>query len=332
MSRRSLAVLLLLFALLSSVAPVAEGKDVYKCCLDPALPNHRAILDTLEKLKERPKDAGLHNDLGCLVARDGFWRDALREFSEAATLDPKDGRPHFNAGLVHAWKGEWSRARSRFRKATERDPGNWEAWWMTGYAEERLGNVRDALDAYKTSVRVDTSLFDVRRNPFAAGTRLKARVLLETYEKRLVQAALPKSEQLAEPDRVASFFQRSAPPPAPTPVPAVTVDDARTGPVVTTAAPASPGTPGGVSRSSPPGRPMPVVTPVISRPAPVQRPDGAQVDPFPDTGGAPPRAAEKGAPADEAAGERGEKSEPEPPGPGFGGSPPPERTRAPVKR
>jgi Tetratricopeptide repeat len=224
-----------LVALLLSVLVegTALARDVYKGSLDPGIPRHRAVLDTLSQLEANPKDAGLKNDLGCLIAQEGFWRDALREFDEAADLDRKTGHPYFNAGLVKAAKGEWRGARSYFQRATKRDPGNWPAWWMVGFAEEQLGNKSAAVAAYKVSLRVDTSLFDVAVNPFAAWTNLKVRVFMETYDARRARATLPTSEQLDDPDRVASFFQKtkrgssSGEKPAPAPTP-----ERKTGPVV----------------------------------------------------------------------------------------------------
>ena len=183
------------------------ARDVYKGFLDPGNPQHRATLDILARLETAPNDASLHNDLACLIARDGFWRDALREFDVAASLDKTDGRPLYNAGLVHATRGEWGRAASSFKRAVSRGPGNWVAWWMLGYAEERRGHESAAIAAYKTSLRVDTSLFDVRRNPFVAYTRLKGRVLLETLEGRLIRVALPGAQQMAQPELVGSFQQ-----------------------------------------------------------------------------------------------------------------------------
>ena len=100
------------------------AKDVYKKYLDPASgPLDRAALDLLERLKESPNDAALHNDLGCVIARTGWWRDALREFDDAARLDKHDGKAPFNAGLVHASKGEWGSARGSFKKSV----GPWPA-------------------------------------------------------------------------------------------------------------------------------------------------------------------------------------------------------------
>ena len=196
--------LCLALAMVAFAVPVA-ARDVYKGFLDPNIPQHRATLDILERLEKTPNDASLHNDLACLIARDGFWRDALREFALAAKLDKADGRPLYNAGLVHATRGEWGGAASSFQKAVSRAPGNWAAWWMLGYAEEQRGYDSAAVAAYKRSLRVDTSLFDVRRNPFALYTRLKARVLLESLDGRLVNAALPVTEQMAEAGLVSSF-------------------------------------------------------------------------------------------------------------------------------
>jgi DNA polymerase III subunit gamma/tau len=110
---------------------------------------------------------------------------------------------------------------------------------MAGFAEEQLGNASAAVANYQVSLRVDTSLFDVAVNPFAAWTQLKARVFLESYDTRRARAALPTSEQLEDPDRVIAFFQKSkkgalraaaAPPPTPEP---------KTGPVISSAPAAS---------------------------------------------------------------------------------------------
>jgi hypothetical protein len=194
-------------ALCAALAAPLAARDVYRGFLDPEIPQHRATLDLLERLVKTPNDASLHNDLACLIARDGFWRDALREFALAAKLDKADGRPLYNSGLVHAMRGEWGSAASSFRNAVSRAPGNWAAWWMLGYAEERRDHMSAAIAAYKTSLRVDTSLFDVRRNPFAAYSRLKGRVLLETLEGRVQRLALPATEQMAQADLVTSFQQ-----------------------------------------------------------------------------------------------------------------------------
>jgi hypothetical protein len=229
-------------AMLAS-APHASARDLYKHFLDPGIPHHKAILDTLDKLEADPKNAGLHNDLACLVAWDGFWRDALREFGIAADLDRHDSRPLFNAGLVKAWKGEWVGARRAFGAATRRDPGNWPAWWMRGFAAEQLGDVEAAVDDYKTSLRMDTSLFDVAVNPFAARTKLRSRALLETYDKRLVRAAMPARQELSDPERVSSFFQKAAPSsaaPAPAPEAVATDEPVSSGPVISTVVSSSP--------------------------------------------------------------------------------------------
>jgi hypothetical protein len=235
-------------ALCVALAWPLAARDVYRGFLDPGNPQHRATLDLLGRLEKTPNDASLHNDLACLIARDGFWRDALREFDVASKLDKADSRPLYNAGLVYAMRNEWGNAASSFHKAVSRAPGNWAGWWMLGFAEEQRGNESAAVAAYKTSLRVDSSLFDVRKNPFAARTRLKGRVLLESLDSRAYRLSLPAAEQMAQPDLVTSF-QRAhvavvavpgAPVPASTPAPEDrTAIPGPGGPVVTSVPPVS---------------------------------------------------------------------------------------------
>jgi hypothetical protein len=307
--KRSPPILLLLVLL--GAPQAARASDLYKGFLDENIPHHRAIKETLALIEARPNDAALYNDLGCLVARDGFWRDALRNFEKAAELDAKDSKPLFNAGIVEAWRGKWGPAKRALKKALKRGPGNWPAWWMLGYAEERLGNTEAAVDAYKKSLRVDTSLFDVRHNPFALTTQLKGRVLLETYGTRMIRAAMPKTEQLEDPERIATFLQRSRPPAPPTaggaPVSESEPPAAGTGPVVTFV-------PGGAAPAHAPG----------AGSAPGAVPPYAVVP-------APPRGATPAAPQTPAVGRRGRfrvapsptnVPAPDAPGPGVVPTPP----------
>jgi hypothetical protein len=238
-------------AVLVAAGPMA-GKDVYKAFLSPEIPHHHAIQEILAQIELNPLDASLFNDLGCLVAWDGFWRDALRNFETAAKLDKGDTRPMFNAGIVYLYKEEWGNARSAFQKAVKRGPGNWAGWWMLGYAEERLGNTNAAVDAYQRSVRMDTSLFDVKRNPFAANSRLKAIVLTATYDKRLARAAMPRAEEFADEGRIAALLQPSkAPSRAAATAPEPAVPPAATGPVMTSVPPSSAARPRPGSGASP---------------------------------------------------------------------------------
>jgi hypothetical protein len=281
-------------ALCAAIAWPLAARDVYRGFLDPGNPQHRATLDLLERLEKTPNDASLHNDLACLIARDGFWRDALREFGVAAKLDKADSRPLFNAGLVHAMRGEWGSAASSFRKAVSRGPGNWAGWWMLGFAEEQRGNQSAAIDAYKTSLRVDTSLFDVRRNPFAARTRLKGRVLLESLDARVYRLALTAAEQMAQPDLVTSFQQGHvavvAVPGAPVPADAPVPEDRASktgpgGPVVTSVPPVSATRPAprpGSSISAPVSTPPPVPTVTRAKePIPLDFPEQSPAGPAP---------------------------------------------------
>ena len=311
-------------ALCAALAWPLAARDVYRGFLDPGNPQHRATLDLLERLEKTPNDASLHNDLACLIARDGFWRDALREFGFAAKLDKADSRPLYNAGLVHAMRGEWGSAASSFHKAVSRAPGNWAGWWMLGFAEEQRGNVSAAIAAYKMSLRVDTSLFDVRKNPFAARTRLKGRVLLESLDARVYRLALPAAEQMAQPDPVTSFQAGHvavlAVPGAPVPAGAPVPEDRAArpgpaGPVVTSVPP--------VSASRPAPQPNSSVSAPVSTPPPVPTVTRAN-EPIPSdfpeqspAGPAPPRRVQPGPGGREDA-PAAPTPPPRPAGPGIG--------------
>jgi len=277
-------------ALCAALAWPLAARDVYRGFLDPGNPQHRATLDLLERLEKTPNDSSLHNDLACLIARDGFWRDALREFDVAAKLDKADGRPLYNAGLVHAIRGEWRSAASSFRKAVARAPGNWAGWWMLGFAEEQRGNESAAIAAYKTSLRVDTSLFDVRKNPFAARTRLKGRVLLESLDAREYRLALPATEQMAQPDLVTSFQHGHvavlAVPGAPVPADAPVPEDRSArpgpaGPVVTSVPPVSTSRPAPPPKSSVSPRPAGPTVTRANEPIPSDFPEESPAGPAP---------------------------------------------------
>ncbi len=279
-----------LLVLFLVVRTPALARDVYKGFLDENIPHHRAIKDTLALIEAHPDEAALYNDLGCLIAWDGFWRDALRNFEKAAQLDPKDDKPHFNAGVVYAWRSEWGSAKRAFKKALKRGPGNWPAWWMLGYAEERLGNREAAVEAYKTSLRVDTSLYDPKKNPFALMTKLKARVLVETYERRLVRAAMPQTEQLEDPERIGTFLQRRRLPETSAALaPTGTPSPRGTSPVVTSVPSVS--APGVVPRGVPAGTtsapPAPPPPGELPRRPPLQSPPRPATPPPPGPGVAP---------------------------------------------
>ena len=101
-------------------------------------------------------------------------------------------------------------------------------------SRRRRSDTRDAaVDAYSRSLRVDTSLFDAGVNPFAVTTRLKARVLLETYERRRVDAAFPsRTSSRTRPGSRRSFSTQEGPEGT------VEIEEPpRTGPVVTSVPP-----------------------------------------------------------------------------------------------
>ncbi len=124
----------------------------------------------------------------------------------------------------------------------------------------------------------------MKRNPYAVQSRLKARVLLKTYDARFARAALPVTEQLARPDILTSFqaghVSVTSAPGAAVPEDALVRTSRGSGPGG--GAVAVPSSGGAVVTSVPPvssSRPAAPAAPVTGAPAAPGRPGGLEEAP-----------------------------------------------------
>lgn len=78
-----------------------------------------------------PADAGLHNNLGLILAQQKKFAEAQAELEKAAALDPPGGGKYmFNLGAVLTNIGQSDPAINAFKKAVELDPKYAPAWWQ----------------------------------------------------------------------------------------------------------------------------------------------------------------------------------------------------------
>ena len=75
-------------------------------------------------VKENPKDAQAHLQLGCLLANLGRVEEAVPEWEKAAELNPKSSIAWRNLGLAAAAKDDMSQAEDYYRKAIAARPGD----------------------------------------------------------------------------------------------------------------------------------------------------------------------------------------------------------------
>ncbi|HEX7705584.1 MAG TPA: tetratricopeptide repeat protein [Thermoanaerobaculia bacterium] len=139
------------------------------------------ILWTLEALRNDPASPALHNDLGSLLVRKGFPKDAEREFERAIDLDGRFHPAWYNLGMVRAARGSESGARRAFRRTVSLKPGHAPALFQLGLVEEKNDNFERAIDFYAKAYSINPSLLEVEVNPRVLDSKLTHRALLRLY-------------------------------------------------------------------------------------------------------------------------------------------------------
>jgi tetratricopeptide (TPR) repeat protein len=170
-----------------------KNEPVYYRFLDSSRPLDRAILDTLRELGQPGSEerSDLHNDLGVLLLRFGYEKDARREITVATKLDRKNYVAWFNLGLVEELAGNDRSALAGFRRCLEQRPGHADALFHTGLVHERAGRRERAVEAYAKAYRYESRLLDVRYNPQILDTKLVAETLAASGPQRSLAKALP---------------------------------------------------------------------------------------------------------------------------------------------
>lgn len=161
-----------------------DEPQFYERYVDGASPLDAPIMATLEALREHPRAASLHNELGALLIQKGFPRDAEREFERAIDSDRKFYPAWYNLGLARAAAGDEKGAERAFRRTVSLKPGHPIALFQLGLIEEKGGNHESAVRYYAKALRYNPRLMDVRVNPRVVDTKLMHRVLLALYPRK----------------------------------------------------------------------------------------------------------------------------------------------------
>jgi hypothetical protein len=175
-----------------------QDADFYTPYLSSADTLDVTILDLTARVAAKPDDAGLHNDLGNLLARRGFAHEAIDEYRKAAKLDPAFYLADYNEGLLLEKEGRDGDAISAYHRSIKRKPGFPLARFHLGFLYEKRGNTSDAIAEYAKALRIDPSLRWPTRNPLVVQSRLLYRASLVNYDRDLAGAELAGEGEFAD--------------------------------------------------------------------------------------------------------------------------------------
>jgi tetratricopeptide (TPR) repeat protein len=203
-----------LFALLAFADSPGDAKPAGKPVGKPAVPFYdkyltdedpadREIRELTRETAEKPEDPAIHNDLGNLLARRGFAKEAAGQYRLAERLDRSSYLPSYNEGLLWEKQGKPSSAIAAFRRSIHRKPGFPFSHFHLGVLEEREGRETAAIDEIAKALRIDNSLRLVSRNPLVVQTKLLHRASVSNYQRDLAAAVLVADGEFADPSVLA---------------------------------------------------------------------------------------------------------------------------------
>ena len=206
MMRRVWLVLLAVGAALAASAaePAEEKKPAepfYRKYLVPGNHLDDQILEQEKRVNESPDDASLRNDFGNLLAARHFPHQAAEQYEIAAKLDKSNFVALYNLGLLRETEGKIMDAMKAYKKSIERKPGFPQSHFRLGRLYEKTYDNEAAIAQYATSMRIDPSMRDPRRNPLVLDSGIMYRASLVNYPLDIASASMVKDSVYVEESR-----------------------------------------------------------------------------------------------------------------------------------
>jgi len=80
-------------------------------------------------------------------------------------FDAEAAKHHFNAGLALYFKKDYKNAIKEFQEAAEIDPENANAYYFMGYAYYKLKDMKKAMEVFDQAYEVDAKYSPLRNAP-----------------------------------------------------------------------------------------------------------------------------------------------------------------------
>jgi tetratricopeptide (TPR) repeat protein len=163
----------------------------------------RAIRDLTRQIDEKPDEPALRNDLGNLLARRGFAKEAVEQYREAERLEKTSYLPSYNEGLLWEKEGKPRKAMTAFRRSIRLKPGFPFSHFHLGVLEEKAGHESVAIAELAKALRIDNSLRLPSRNPLVVQTHLLHMASITNYSRDVASAVLVADGEFADPSVLA---------------------------------------------------------------------------------------------------------------------------------
>ncbi len=162
-------------------------------------PGDREIRELTGEIEEKPDEPSLRNDLGNLLARRGFAKEAVEQYRQAEKLEKTSYLPSYNEGLLWEKEGKPGHAMTAFRRSIRIKPGFPFSHFHLGVLEEKAGHEWAAVSELAKALRIDNSLRLPSRNPLAVQTRLLHLASVTNYSRDIASSVLVADGEFADP-------------------------------------------------------------------------------------------------------------------------------------
>ena len=172
-------------------------------------PGDETIRDYWERAERAELKPPAMVDLGTMLFYRGYPKDAVGVFKDALDLDPNLYEAWFRIGLVEHSEGDLDNARQAYKRTLKKLTGHGWCNFYLGLLEEQLGHSSNALYYYRRALKFAPELANPRVNPEVMTSRLMLGVQLQDQDRRRFKDSLPMP--YLEPGKVERVRRRYEP-------------------------------------------------------------------------------------------------------------------------
>ncbi len=177
---------------------------------------NEALADINVALEINENDPAIYLALSEVYLYSGKTQRALDALKKSGEMDPTNALVDVKTAKVFLTMSDYNQTFVALRKALAKDPGNAEAFFISGLANEEMGDTTKAIDNYQAAVARDSKYYDalkqlgiifsIRRDPLTIDYLRNAATLRPNSPEPLYILGMYYQENDA-PDKALSVYQ-----------------------------------------------------------------------------------------------------------------------------